>query len=101
DQAQSSNVIARAAEAVPLPKDLDDDSEDEKSTSPWRYHNNNDGAIFTITSHLADHILTKVQGLEPAKLMYNMLEVEPKWGSNLENLGAVELQYSHGRRTDA
>ena len=37
-----------------------DEDDDNKSTDSWRYHKNNDGAVFTLTSHLANHILTKV-----------------------------------------
>jgi hypothetical protein len=50
---------------------LDDNDEDDKTDEPWRYHKNNKGAVFTITAHVQDHILTKVQGIKSAKLIWD------------------------------
>ena len=52
---------------------LAEDDED-KTDNPWRYHKNNKGAVFTITSHVQDHILTKIQGIKSAKLIWAKLQ---------------------------
>jgi hypothetical protein len=72
---ESSGIRAEGTPLLSEPEDpTAEDDEDDKSNDPWRYHKNNDEAVFTLTSHLADHILTKVQGIQSAKLMYDRLQ---------------------------
>ena len=69
-------LIQEIKEAQGLPaktQSLDEDDED-KTDSPWRYYKNNKGAVFTITSHVQDHILTKIQGIKSAKLIWEKLQ---------------------------
>ena len=74
DQQQSDSFGITKATEVPLTLDLIiEDNKDEKSTDLWQYHKNNDATVFMLMSHLADHVLTKVQGIESAKLMYDKL----------------------------
>lgn len=65
--------INEAQGSIEKTESLDEDDED-KTDNPWRYHKNNKGAVFTITSHVQDHILTKIQGIKSAKLIWAKLQ---------------------------
>ena len=71
---ESSGIRAEEVPLLPEPGEPAEDDEEDKSDDSWHYHKNNDEAVFTLTSHLTDHILTKVQGIRSAKLMYDRLQ---------------------------
>jgi hypothetical protein len=52
---------------------LEEEDDEDKTDDPWRFHKNNKGAVFTITAHVQDHILTKIQGIKSAKLIWDKL----------------------------
>ena len=74
-QTATTDIVKTDSAAISLPTDSeDDDDENEKSADPWHYHKYNKGAAFTIISSLADHVLTKIQGIKSAKLIYDRLK---------------------------
>ena len=77
DQQTAATDIVKADPvtiSLPTDPDEDDDDEDEKFTDFWHYHKYNKRAVFTIISSLSDHVLTKIQGIKSAKLIYDRLK---------------------------
>ncbi|KAN0085047.1 hypothetical protein V8E54_001514 [Elaphomyces granulatus] len=88
----------------PIEKDEDDDDDDDdddnddndedKTDNPWRYHKNNKGAVFTITAHVQDHILTKIQGIKSAKLIWIKLQKLYGTTTDLEEFMLLDKLFS-------
>ncbi len=96
-QTATTGIVKTDPAAIPLPtdpEDDDDDDEDEKSADPWRYHKHNKGAAFTIISSLADHVLTKVQGIKSAKLIYDRLKKLYRTATDLEEFMLLEKLFN-------
>src|SRR5204863_4358461 len=95
-QTATTGIVKADPAAIPLPTDPDDDDDDEdkKSADPWHYHKYNKRAAFTIISSLSDHVLTKVQGIKSAKLIYDRLKKLYRTATNLEEFMLLEKLFN-------
>ena len=86
--------INEAQGSIEKTEPLDEDDE-YKTDNPWCYHKNNQGAVFTITSHVQDHILTKIQGIKSAKLICAKLQKLYGTTTDLEEFLLLEIGRAH------
>ncbi len=94
-QTATTDIVKTDSAAISLPTDSeDDDDENEKSADFWCYHKYNKRTVFTIISSLINHILTKIQDIKSAKLIYDRLKKLYKTAINLEEFMLLEKLFN-------
>ena len=94
-QTATTDIVKTDSAAISLSTDSeDDDDEDKKFTDFWYYYKYNKRAVFTIISSLSDHVLTKIQDIKSAKLIYDRLKKLYEMTINLEEFMLLEKLFN-------
>ena len=98
-QTATTNIVKTDSAAISLSTDSEDDDDDDedkdmKSADFWYYHKHNKRAVFMIISSLTNHILTKIQDIKSAKLIYDRLKKLYKMTINLEEFMLLEKLFN-------
>ena len=85
-QTATTDIVKTDSAAISLSTDSEnDDDEDKKSADFWYYHKYNKKAVFMIISSLSNHILTKIQDIKSAKLIYDRFKKLYKMTTDLKS----------------